>query len=193
MVVLVLGGALVVGAGIALVTGGGKSAVQRGAFEDPANDQTVGQGSAPPLQLELGDILFADVRHEGDEILFEARLGAPIPKRIKGGALDLRWDISEHGLDTWILSANLDVGPNASIVSQESDYGASSFLDTLPGRVELQGDRFLIWLDPSEIPGWPQAFGWRLQATLDGKPGDPSSALAKDLAPDTGAGELIRK
>ncbi|MDQ3953778.1 MAG: hypothetical protein M3279_12585, partial [Actinomycetota bacterium] len=95
-------------------------------FEDPGGDARVEEGDSPPTDTTLADIRSAEVRSEDDHVVFEAKLGGPVPDRLRDGAFGLRWEIYEEGDSTFLITANLDVGPNASIVGQQNDYGAST-------------------------------------------------------------------
>lgn len=158
-------------------------------FEDPGGDAVVGDGDKPPTDTTLADIKGAEVREEDGEIVFEARLGAPVPSKLPGGSFGLRWEIHEEGDSTFLITANLDVGPNASIVGEQTRYGASTFEESFPGSIEVTDDKILVRIDPGEIEDFPDEFAWLLKTTLDGDQGDPDSARAEDQAPDSGLGQ----
>jgi hypothetical protein len=158
--------------------------------EDPPNDQVVGEGPEPPAETALADIVEADVLRRGSTIVFRARMSADIPQRVKGGGMSWRWDIYEGPTGTWILSANLDVGPNASLTSTQTSYGTGTFDDTLPGKLSIEGDTISVTLRPDKVKGFPDDFEWSLGTMLDGAQGNPRSALATDSAPDDGRGSL---
>lgn len=181
----------VVGAAIAsivvlLVTG---EAEPVRTFEDPAGDAQVEAGDNAPADTTLADIRSAEVRSDGDEIVFEAKLGGEIPNRLPDAAFNLRWEVYEEGDSTFLVTANLDVGPNASILGEQNGYGASTLDEGLPGSLEVTGDTIAIRLRAGEVPDFPQEFGWVLLTSLDGDQGDPQSARAEDRAPDSGFGE----
>ena len=156
-------------------------------FEDPGGDAVVGEGDNPPSDTTLADIKTAEVREEDGNVVFEVKLGAPIPEELAG--FGLRWEIHEEGDSTFLITANLDVGPNASILGERTKYGASTLEDRFPGGLEVVGDSIVIRLDPGEIPKFPDEFAWLLKTSLDGDQGDPGSARAEDQAPDSGLGE----
>ena len=158
-------------------------------FDDPGGDAAVEEGDNPPLDLTLADVKRAEVREDGGEVVFEAQLGGPIPNRMRDGALGLRWEVYEGDDSTYLITANLDVGPNAYIVEEQGDFGGSTLDETFPGSIEVVDDRISIRLDPEEIPGFPSEFAWLLKTSLDGDQGDPQSARAEDRAPDQGFGE----
>ena len=159
-------------------------------FEDPSGDARVEEGDNPPVDTSLADLRAAEVRSEGDEIVFEAKLGATIPNELTDGAFSLRWEVYEGGDSTFLVTANLDVGPNASIVGELNGYGASTLDEQLPGSLEISGDTIAIHVRAGEVPDFPDEFGWLLLTSLDGDQGDPRSARAEDRAPDQGFGEF---
>lgn len=158
-------------------------------FEDRAGDPTFEEGENAPTDVTLADIRAAEVRSEDGEVVFEAKLAGPIPNKVPDGALDLRWEVYEDGDSTFLITANLDVGPVASIIGERNDYGASTLGETLPGTLTIEDDTLTIRLDTEEIPDFPSEFGWLLHTSLDGDQGDPESARAEDRAPDDGFGE----
>lgn len=181
--------AVVVTVGIAvalLATGGADEEVPR---DDPAQDVSVGQGS-PPADTSLADIIFADVYRSGTEIVFEGRLTATIPNRLKKKALDLRWEIFEDGARTWIVFATLDFGPTAYVKSETTQFAASTIDETMPGAIAVSGNTLTIRLRAGELEGFPDAFEWSLGTTFDADEEDTASAVATDRAPDDGLGEL---
>lgn len=158
-------------------------------FADPAGDIAVGEGEGPPPDTTLADIQSAEVRSDGGEVVFEAKLGAQVPKKLADGAFGLRWEVYEGGESTFLVTASLDLGPTASVVGEQNNYGASTLDEALPGSLEVSGDTISIRLRTDEIPDFPEEFGWLLQTSLDGDQGDPQSARAEDRAPDSGYGE----
>ena len=169
-----------------LATGGGPS----GTSVDPAGDVAVGEGPKPPQESTLADIVGATVTKDGQELEFEVTLGQDIPNRIPKGSLEFRWDVSENGTDTWIVSANLNVGPTAAVTSQKTNYGSSTIDDSMPGSIEITGDTLVVIVRAAEIEGFPQLFEWTLKTSLDADRADPRSGLAIDQAPDSGRGRV---
>lgn len=169
---------------ILLMGGGG------GGTGDGRGDVQVSGGETAPDDPNLADIVDASVRRDGGALVFEATLGTAIPKRIPDGSLTLRWDVAEGETDTWIVSADLNLGPTAAVTSHRSDYGASTIDDTLPGSVEINGDTLRVTVQPGEIDGFPTDFTWRLSTALDADRTDTASATATDTAPDSGAGTV---
>ncbi len=157
---------------------------------DGRGDVTITDGERAPENAELADIVGAVVRSQGADLVFEATMGESIPNRIRDGSLEFRWDISEAGTDTWIVSANVNLGPTAAVTSQRTDYGASTIDDSLPGSVEVDGATLLVTLQPEDIDGFPSDFTWRLKTTLDADRADPASAVATDSAPESGEGTI---
>jgi hypothetical protein len=192
-VAVVIGAVIVVIGGIVLLLASGDPSGDLGSpseFADASGDVDVAEGPEPPPETELADIVDADVRTSGASVVFRAEMARDIPQRVKGGSMSWRWDIYEGDTGTWILSANLDTGPTAFLTSTQTNYGSSTFDDTLPGRLELDGNTLTITLRPDEVKRWPDDFQWTLGTELDGAQGNPRSALAKDAVPDQGRGEL---
>ncbi|MFN2588072.1 MAG: hypothetical protein ABR613_08140 [Actinomycetota bacterium] len=158
-------------------------------FEDRAGDPVFGEGENPPGDTTLADIRVAEVRSEDGGVVFETQLAGPIPNELPEGSLNLRWEIYESGDSTFLVTANLDVGPVATIIGEQNRYGASTLDETLPGSLAIDDDTLTIRLDTDEIPDFPERFGWVLETSLDGDNGDPESARAEDRAPDNGFGE----
>lgn len=159
-------------------------------FDDPGGDVVVGEGKKPPIDTTLADIKSADVTEDGDEVVFRAQLGGPVPNRLPDASFGLRWEVYEDGDSTFLVTSSLDIGPNASIVGERNDYGASTIEEQFPGSLEIDGDTISIRLRTEDIPDFPEEFGWLLQTTLDGNQGDPKSATAQDKSPDNGFGEF---
>jgi hypothetical protein len=158
-------------------------------FEDRPGDVAFGEGENPPTETTLADIRSAEVRSESGQIVFDARLAGPIPNKLEGSSLDLRWEVYEGGDSTFLITASLDVGPVATIIGEKNGYGGSTLDETLPGTLTIVEDKLTIRLDAGEIPDFPERFGWLLKTSLDGDRGDPQSARAEDRAPDEGFGE----
>ena len=170
-----------------ILSGGGSPTTNQ---DDVVGDVAIGEGTGEPGDVTIADITHAVVSKNGDEVVFEVTVSAELPRKLKGSILDLRWDVSVGGTDTWIVAANLNDGPNASITSLKSNYGSSTIDGTLPGSVALTGDTLTVTVDAAQVDGFPTTFTWRLMSTLDGDPADPGSATATDTAPDSGPGEL---
>ncbi len=158
-------------------------------FEDPGGDVVVGAGEKAPTDLTLADVRSAEVREEDGAVVFEARLGGPIPDKLPDAAFGLRWEVYEGGDSTFLITANLDVGPNASIIAEQGTYGGSTIDESFPGSLEVVDDRIVIRLDGGEVAGFPAEFAWLLKTSMDGDQGNPQSARAEDRAPDEGFGE----
>ncbi len=178
---------VVIGVVLLLVTGGDDTP---GPISEGTGDVKEIEGVDAPSDIAVADIEFAEVRREGNSLVFEARLGAQIPKKIKDGSFDLRWDINVNNAGAFIVAGNLDVGENASIVGLVNNFGASTLDESFPGEMEINGNIWIITITPEDIPDWPEDFQWRLTTTLDGKAGDPKSGLAEDSVPDLGFGEV---
>lgn len=180
--------AAAVGAIIVLLATGEAEPVRT--FEDLSGDQAVSEGDNPPVDTTLADIRAAEVTSDGGEVVFETRLAMTVPEKLQGSSFGLRWEVYEGGDSTFLITANLDVGPNASIVGQQTNYGASTIDESLPGSLELADDTITIRVEADQIPDFPDEFAWVLTTSLDGDQGDPTSARAEDRAPDQGFGEF---
>ena len=158
--------------------------------EDPGSDVAVGAGAAPPEDTTLADIQRAEVRRDGSEIVFEVGMSQELPAKIPKGALEFRWDISEGGDETWIVTANISALVTAAVTSQNTSYGSSTIDDTMPGTVAVDGETLTVSLTPADIKAFPEQFNWVLTTTLDADLADPTSAVATDTAPDSGPGSV---
>lgn len=161
-----------------------------GGPDDPSDDVAVGGGEGPPEDATLADIARAEVRRDGDRIVFEATMTKEVPEKVPGGSLEFRWDISEDGDETWIVTANVSSQLSAAVISQNTGYGSSTIDDTMPGSVAVEGATVTVTLRSGRIDAFPPSFDWMLKTTLDGDFADPASAVATDSAPDSGPGTL---
>lgn len=185
--------ALIAGIVILLASGGpvesGDASPESDSGEQ-TGDVVVAEGPEPPAETAVADIVEASVRKRGSTLVFRARMAERIPPRVKGGGMSWRWDIYEAGAGTWILSSNLDIGPVTSLTSTQSNYGSSTFDDTFPGTMVVEGKLLTITLRPEGLEDWPEDFEWVLGTQLDGAQGNPRSALATDTLPDEGRGTV---
>ena len=172
---------------VLLVTGG---ATPEGSTEDASGDVVVSEGDSPPEDVELADIVDAQVTEEGDQIVFEATMATEVPDDLGTNGMDWKWEVFEGGAVTWIVSANLDVGENATVFSPESGTTFSTIDDGLPGELSIEGPTIRLALETAEIEGFPTDFTWKLTTKLDGAKGEAGSATADDFAPDRGFGEF---
>ena len=172
---------------VLLVTGG---ATPVDSTEDASGDVVVSEGENPPEDVELADIVDASVAEEGGQIVLEATMAAAIPEDLGSLGMDWKWEIFEGGAVEWIVSANLDVGQNATVFNPESGNTFSTIDDRLPGELTIEGSTIRVALDPGEIEGFPSDFTWKLTTKLDGAKGEAGSATADDFAPDLGFGEF---
>ena len=167
---------------ITLVSGEGASSTAD-AEDDVAFEDLRGR----PDDEGLTDILDARVSRIGDEIELRARMSEAVPKKLKRGGLEWRWEIRERGKLTWILTATVALKPHASLIATQTEVTQSTVDGTLPGRVVVSGDLFAVRLKPARLRGFPSEFRWRLTASLDANRLDPGTALAYDYAPDIGS------
>lgn len=161
-----------------------------GASADETGDVVVDEGPRPPDDTSIADIAGSSVHKDGDLIVFEATMAGDVPSELDDGSLELRWDVSEGGQDTWIVSASINVGANAAVTSQRTTYTSTTINETLPGEMEIDGDVVRVSLDPSKIKDFPEAFGWRLSTILDGVRDNTRSGTASDTAPESGSAEF---
>ena len=159
--------------------------------EEEADDASEDNGAEAPEETGLADIEFAEVRSDGSHIVFEARSAADVPKKLTGGAMSWRWDILDGGEPAWILSANLDIGPNATIFNPDTDFGAGTVDGSFPGEVNRAGSSLIIRMDPRQLAGFPEEFEWKLETTLEAGDG-ADSTVVRDSAPPQGVGEFTR-
>ena len=186
LVALGIIGAIVVVVAI-LVSGGGPPAQG----EEPAGDVAIHGGPRPPEDTSLADIVGAEVRRDESTIVFEVTMVEAIPNEVPDGSLEFRWDLSEGGRDTWIVQANVNIDrPTAAVTSQKTSYGSSTIDGTMPGTVEVDGETLTVTIRADEIEGFPTAFQWLLETTLDADRANPRSGVATDTAPDSGPGEV---
>ena len=185
LVALGVGGAVIL-AVIILATGGAGPP----GSEDATGDVVVSEGERAPEDVGIADVEEATVTRDGQSLVFVARMATDIPRRVRGGSLEFRWDLSENGTDTWLVSATVNISVSAAITSQRTTYGSSTIDDTLPGSVEVDGNTLTLRVDAARIEGFPAAFDWRLRTTLDADRSDPASATGSDTAPDAGAGTV---
>ena len=113
-------------------------------------------------------------------------MASDVPQELPQQALGWRWEIYEKGQMTWLVSANVDLGPNASVLSTQTDFQGSTVDDTLPGQIRVEGSTLTIRIRSAEIEGFPSDFEWLVKSSLDGDRAAAKSALAEDKAPDGG-------
>ena len=175
---------------VAVLTLGGDGAGPGGPGGDAGGDVSTGEGPKPPSDASLADILRSDVRQDGNAVVFEATMDKEIPSSVKDGSLEFRWDLSENGAETWIVTASINVETNAAVTSQRTAYGSSTIDGSMPGEVEVEGNVLRVILRAGQIDAFPDTFTWVLKTTLDGVRADPGSGTATDTAPDGGPGQF---
>lgn len=182
IVAAVIGGLIVL-----LVTGGPPPGEEA---RDPAGDVRVAEGPDAPEETDLADIRRARVYLDASQIVFEARMDAPVPPSLRGETMEWRWDVFEGGTKTWLVSAHVSVGdPVAALTAQQSNYASNTIDGRFPGSIDYRGNTILVRLDAAAVDRFPDEFTWRLTTTLDANRKDPDSAVATDGAPGTGLGE----
>jgi hypothetical protein len=168
---------------ILLVTGGGGAV---NADSDPDGDVAVSEGPNAPPDTAVADISSVEVSADQGAITFEAEMASDIPRRVKNGSLAWRWELYEEGQMTWLVTANVDLGPNASLVATQKDYSSSTIDDTLPGSIQVEGTTLRIRVRSNKVKGFPKTFDWLLKTSLDASRTKANSAVAEDVAPDSG-------
>ncbi|MEA2447229.1 MAG: hypothetical protein QOK47_866 [Actinomycetota bacterium] len=153
---------------------------------DPAGDVKVDKGPLAPRDVDTADIQKVDARIEGGVLTLLAQMGKQLARPVPDQTATWRWEIYEDEAMTWIVSANLDLGPSVSVIATQGDFEASTNDKSFPGKVSIAGDTILIRLRTSEVDGFPPAFETFLETSLDGMRTQPGSALARDRAPDEG-------
>lgn len=172
---------------VLLATGG---TTPEAASEDAQGDVIVAEGENPPEDTQLADIVDASITGDGEQLTLEVTMATEIPEKLPGQGMDWKWELFEGGAPTWIISANLDLGANATVFSPATGATFTSIDDRLPGELEIDGSTLRITLDTSGMDGFPSQFTWKLSSKLDGAKGEPGSATADDSAPDLGFGEF---
>lgn len=182
---LVLGIIVVLVAGVAwLLSGAGSSG---GSSEDRTGDVTITKGAKPPRDPKLADLTGGSVVPGDDGMTFDATVDATIPDSLDNGAMTFRWELTERGQVTWIVSASVDVERTASIVATQFDYRSSTIDRSLPGELQVEGDTVTLTLRTEEIEDFPTSFDWVLKAELDGDRTRSPSAVAEDVLPNDGS------
>lgn len=157
---------------------------------DATEDVVVGEGTGAPADPGLADIAEASVEKAGDEIVFDVVMAKEVPARGAKEVLSFRWELTEDGRGTWLVTADMGGRPVAAVTSQTSNFGASTIDDTLPGSIEVDGRSVTVTIQAGALERFPTAFGWSLTSTLDADRADPASAVATDRAPDSGPGKV---
>lgn len=171
---------------VVLISGGG------GGGSDPSGDLRVVEGEQPrgaadlPVAASIADIVEADVRRDGDELVFTATSASSIPQELERSSLEFRFDVSEDDRNTWIVSATVNVTVTAAAVSQVTAYGSSTIDGTLPGSVEVSDETLTIRLEVSRIEDFPDSFEWALSTNLTAFRDLAGSTRVEDRFPDEG-------
>lgn len=168
--------------------------IRGGGVEESAGDLTYVPGTSEPnaedipseVPASIADIVAADVKSDGEGVIFTTEVASPLPNELDDSSLEFRWDVSGDGGGSWIVSATLNVALNAAVVSQGTPYGSSTIDGTMPGEVSAAGPKVTVAVRPDEIEGFPTSFTWKLSTTLIADRTDPGSARAEDAAPDEG-------
>lgn len=174
-------------AAIAVVVSGGEEPAN-----DPIGDVRLVEGKQPrageslPIPTSVADISEAAVSSQGSTVLFEVTAAADIPGEFERSSLEFRFEISESARPTWIVTGSVNVSATAALVSQTSDYTATTIDDSFPGEVEISGRTLTIAVDPSQIDDFPEEFEWVLTSNLIAFRDVTGSTRAEDRLPDEG-------
>jgi hypothetical protein len=175
--------AVVIAIIVLLVTGGGGLI---NSDNDDTGDVTLSDGPAAPEDTSVADISRVEVNSDNGELTFEVEMESDIPRRVKGGSLAWRWEIYEEGQMTWLVTANVDLGPTASLVATQRDYSSSTIDDTLPGNIKIEESTLRIQVRSNKLKGFPDTFDWLLKTSLDASRTKANSAIAEDQVPNSG-------
>lgn len=175
---------LVVVAAVWLLSGAGDSG---GSTTDAKGDVEVTKGSKPPSDNKLADLTEGSIVLDGDSAVFEATVDQNVPDALDGEAIAFRWEITENGQVTWIVSASVDVERTASVVATQVDYRSTTIDDSLPGDLVVEDGTVTVTLETGGLEGFPSAFDWTLQTELDGDRTRSPSAVATDSIPNEGS------
>lgn len=143
--------------------------------------------SSLPVAASIADITEASVRSKDSEIVFEMTMAVPIPSEFERSSLEFRFDLSEDGRDSWIVSATVNVAVTVAVVSHTTGNTRTTIDESMPGSVEVSGKELTITLDPARIDGFPGSFDWRLSSTLVAFRDIARSTRAVDRLPDGGS------
>lgn len=175
---------LVALAAVWLLSGAGDSG---GSTSDPKGDVVVTKGPKRPADIKLADLTEGSIVLEDGSAVFEATVDQNVPDALDGEAIAFRWEITENGQVTWIVSASVDVERTASVVATQVDYRSSTIDQSLPGDLVVEGGTVTVTLETDGLEGFPSAFDWTLQTELDGDRVRSPSAVAKDSVPNEGS------
>lgn len=164
-----------------LATGGSEPS-----SEDVVGDVRVSRGPKPPTETELADVHRASVTFEDGAFVFEATTGGEPPGSFEKETLTWRWELGQEGNVTWIVTANVDIEPTASLVATQFDYSVSTITEDLPGEISIDGSTVRVTIDKDKVRDFPDAFSWSLTTEFDGDRGRTRSAVARDRVPDRG-------
>ena len=172
-----------ISAGIWLLATGGPGSLRTA---DPRGDVQLGEGSQPPSDREVADIVDASVESVGRQLVFRARAATDIPDDEGRGAISWRWEIAGDDDVEWLVVARVGGGTMASISNSNGDYATSTVDETMPGSLHISGSSVEVRLERGGVPGLPGEFTWQVRSALDADRFDPATALVSDVAPDSG-------
>lgn len=167
-----------------LLSGPGGS---EGSVTDPRGDVDVTKGPKRPAKTSLADLREGSIVLEDGSAVFGATVDAEVPDSLDDEAIEFRWEISENGQVTWIVSASVGYERTASVLATQFDYQSSTINESLPGDLVVEGRSLTITLETGDIEGFPTSFDWTLQTELDGDRTTSPSAVANDTIPNEGS------
>ena len=158
--------------------------------DDGSGDVRISDGPKPPADTALADVTSAGVTLEGTRVVFAATMADDIPASLDRGAMQWQWYVEENGQETWLVTASVDIERTASVVATQFDFAASTTNETLPGRIDVEGDTVEVTLELEGLDRFPRSFTWYLLTKLDGDRTKAPSAVAEDRVPDEGSLEV---
>ncbi|HVF52552.1 MAG TPA: hypothetical protein VNC78_02985 [Actinomycetota bacterium] len=151
-------------------------------IDDPIRDLNfVGSNRRPDLRA-IADIRTAEVRQEGDLLVFEAELSVEVPHEVKGGYYDVAWHVD--GTTEWSLTVSIGHEVVGSYVSKSTGGGRSTVTGGFPGEVLVEGRLVTISIDPAQLADFPDAFRWKVTTRLNMGATDSRLAEVYDYAPN---------
>lgn len=146
---------------------------------------------AGSLVASIADVTQAEVKADGDDILFKADVAAPLPQRLKTSALEFRWELTGDDGSDWTLSVTINEEAQASVFS-DTGYGSGTVDQTMPGSLEIGDQGVTLRLLATDIEGFPSGFDWILATTLRAFRNETESPRVEDRFPDEDAIEFKR-
>jgi hypothetical protein len=141
-------------------------------------------GEDDPAVSGLADIEGASITAQGTDLILTATMAAAIPGELAEGAVDWIWELTSPSGRTWTLAANLNIGLQATLISNQGGRPLSTLDHSFPGRVGLGGDEVTVTLRTRRLRGFPREFEWSLHSSVVIDRSDPAAFQAKDSFPE---------